>query len=130
MSAPLADAVRGAVDELAEAVREAWPVRDGGARVYPDPEQLGRVDPPALLFGPPSFRWGRLGGVPDEMTLRVALVVAANDRASGRLLVLLPQAVAAIETAPGAVVRSAAPGSVSVDAGELPAYLIDVEMGL
>ena len=127
---PLGDSVAAALDELADSIAAHWPASQGGPRVYPDPEQLGAVAPPALLFGPPSFTWTTLGPTPDEITLRVALVVAANDKTSGRLLSLLPLAAEAIETAPGAVVRTASPGTVGTDSGELPAFLLEVEIAL
>lgn len=130
MSAPLADSVTEAMAELAEAVRAELPAGAGGPRVYTDLTRSAAVSPPALAFGPPTFTWAVPGSIPSAMTLTAALVVAVSDQASARLYALLPQVHEAIETAAGAVIRRATPGSFDTESGALPAYLLEIEVSL
>lgn len=99
-----------------------------GIRVYT--RAGATVDPPAVVIGPPTLTWETTCTDPNESAFPVAVVVAAGDRAMDRLWDLVPLVAAAIESVPGAVVRTATPGSFAVGASDLPSYEIAVEMSL
>jgi len=105
-----------------------------GLRVYDD---LGaRIDPPAVLIGPPTLGWQAFHShTPTNARFTLWLVVPADERALPRLWALVPAVVEAVEAGmPSATVQdgvSAATPTVWPSAGiELPAYQILVEVDL
>lgn len=91
---------------------------------------LGAVDPPALVVGPPRLTPEAYGPALSTASFVVALVAPANDRALDVLLDLVQPVSDAVWDVDGAVVTDCTPGTWPVGAQSLPAYLIDVEMSL
>ena len=91
-----------------------------------------RLDPPAVLVAPPRLRWGGFGPEPTEATFTVPVCVRADERAMVELMRWTPLVVEAIDGIEGRVaVQSADPGLWTSGGGvDLPAYLIQVEVGL
>jgi hypothetical protein len=90
-----------------------------------------RVDPPAVLVAPPRLVWNGFGPDPTDATFTVPVVVAQDDRAMSEVLKWGAVVWQALNDVENAAVRSADPGTWPAGGGsELPAYLIDVEMGL
>jgi hypothetical protein len=108
---------------LAEALRAVE-----GLRVY---EDLGAaVDPPGAVLGPPTFAFDAYAPVATGATVPLSIAVAADEWALPRLVELLPAVVAAVDSVPDAVVRTATPGVLPAGNGELPAYLLEIEVPL
>lgn len=88
-------------------------------------------EPPCLVVVPPRLTWGGPGVEPTDAELVIALVVAKGDRSVDELLGLVEATVAALDTCDNdIVVRAAEPGTYPSPAGELPAYLIEIEASL
>lgn len=116
------DGVFPVLDELLDALRVVPDLR-----VHGDPGAL--VDPPAGVLSPPTFVWDGMLSEPTAATVTLALVAPQSDRALRTLLRLLGPVVAAIDSVPDAVVRTAAPGTFAAGDGvDLPAYLIEIEV--
>jgi hypothetical protein len=90
------------------------------------------VSPPAVVVGPPTLSWDGVGsivtGQPTTAQWSVYLVVAQNQYAIDVLLSLVTQITAAIEQFTSAVVLGARPGIYPSPQGNLPAYVITVQM--
>ncbi|PWW50263.1 hypothetical protein [Actinokineospora spheciospongiae] len=114
--------IQKAAEELAAALRQV-----PGVRVY---TEAGAVpDPPAVLIGPPRLRWETQAPdlAPTSATFPVWLVVTLDDRALYRLWDLVPAVALALDEHAAATVVEATP---DVYHGDLPAYLLTVEVGL
>lgn len=89
-----------------------------------------RVDPPAVVVGLPSTEYNSMNVEPTDATFTVAVAVAFDDRYVDELLRWTPQVVAALYEVENAAVRSASFGTVTSGGADLPANLIQVEVGL
>lgn len=111
--------------ELAEALRT---VTLPGFRVYPD---VGPgVSPPGAVVGAPTFRWETGSAAPTSARWPVWLVVTAGDRAAQHLWELLPPVTEALDGVLDAAVVEASPGTYPTSGGDLPAYIIEIEVNL
>lgn len=93
-----------------------------------DLDHAHNTEPPALVVGPPSWEYDTPGADPVNYALSVAVVVADDQRAVGRLLELTPAVATALDVPAAVVVLRARPGSFPLGGKELPAYLIDIEV--
>lgn len=99
-----------------------------GVRYY---RQLGgALDPPATVLPPPRLAWGGMDSAPTEATFVVGLIVDRTGREVEQLEALLQPVADALEALPNVVVRTADLGSYPAGGVDLPAYLINVEVGL
>jgi hypothetical protein len=89
-----------------------------------------RFDPPAVVIGLPSTTYGGMGVEPTDATFTVAVAVAFSERYVDELLSWTPIVEAALYGVENAAVRSTSFGSVPAGGVDLPANLIQVEMGL
>lgn len=89
-----------------------------------------RLDPPAALVAPPQLAWNGYGSDPTDATFTVPVVVAQTERALAELMKWTPLVVEAISGVENAAVRTANPGTWASGGPDLPAYLIEVEVGL
>jgi hypothetical protein len=89
-----------------------------------------RMDPPAATVAPPRISWGAFDDAPTEASFTVPVLVGQSERALAELLTwVLPVRAALADT--GAAVGPAEPGTWPAGGGvELPAYLIQVDVGL
>lgn len=99
-----------------------------GLRVYSDPGAV--LDPPAAIVGPPAFTFG--GPTSDPVGARFVVVVCVpfDDRAMDRLLELVPEVTAAVESETDAVTVEAMPSTWQSNQTALPSYEISVETSL
>jgi hypothetical protein len=89
--------------------------------------------PPVAVVGPPVLSWtgGFCGGEPISSVWTIYLISSLTDFATAQLMHYVMPVATAIEENTDAVVRTATPGIYpSGDQGDLPAYLIEVEMEL
>ena len=94
-------------------------------------QSLGdRLDPPAVILRPASLTWTTRGPEPDEASLQLAAVVAAEVGALLAAARLCQRVVDRVDPLLGFVVRSAEPDSIRSGGTELPCYLIDIEVSL
>lgn len=93
---------------------------------------LGRVViPPAVVVGPPLLTWEGVCEGPTSARWSVYVVTSMTEFATDQLLALVPVVGQAIERESRAVVNTATPGIYpAAQSGELPAYVLDVEMEL
>lgn len=113
-------AVTDVGDRIAAAVRVVRSLRvsiDLGANLAP----------PAVLIGVPTLRWETPSSEPSSVSYPLYLVVAADSSSSARLLALVPELVAAVDTVPDAAVISAVPGVFLMGGTDLPAYTLTVD---
>lgn len=123
MTAPEPGPIEVAAAALLEALRTV-----PGLRVYDDPGAT--IDPPGAVLGPPQLLWESYSAAPSSARFLVVVAVPLDDRALPRLWQLAPLVVMAVDTVPDAVVRRADPSVWAGTAGDLPAYEIQVEIGL
>lgn len=97
----------------------------------------GPVDPPATILPPPALRFGGRSSSPTEASWVVALVVGRHDRSVEQLWELLPRVVDVLDGLRDDHVdvvvsqdSGAQPGTYPTGSGELPAYLITLEVSL
>lgn len=89
------------------------------------------IDPPAALVAPPRLAWDGYGPDPTDATFTVPVVVRQDERAMTQVLAWGELVWLALAEVENAAVRSADPGTWPAGSGsELPAYLINVEVGL
>lgn len=108
-------------------------LKELGRPVLRDPGQ--RVDPPALILGPPGLGWsGYCGPAPTTARFSVWIVVPADGHALERLWELVPQVAAKVEELVDAtladVERAAQPATFPSGGVELPAYEVQVDYAL
>ena len=117
-------------DELGEATAELVDLLQAvdGVTVYDEPG--ANPDPPCVLIGAPSLAWTTQGPEPDEATVNLAIVVRLDDRAMANLRDLVQRVAAAVDQHSSAVVRRATPGSYPAGNTSLPAYDLEVDLGL
>lgn len=90
-----------------------------------------RIDPPAVVLGPPALTWDTVCREPSEATFIVFIVVAADERAIERLWTLNENVADAIDRdARDAAVRRTDPATYSTGGVELPAYAMQVDFAL
>lgn len=111
--------------ELTAAVEQA---AIEGLRFYPD---MGpAVSPPCAVLGPPDLHFEAMCTGPTSARWPVYVVVPVGDRALPTLWELVPAVAAALDTVPDAAVQDASPGVYPSSAGDLPAYVIQVDVDL
>jgi hypothetical protein len=117
----------GEVKAAAVALEAAVATVDG-LRVFRDPGAA--IDGPVVILGAPALTWEVVCREPTSARWSCFVVVPANERAVELLWELVPAVAGAVEELTEGVVTRADPASFPAGAGELPAYLVQVDIPL
>ena len=101
-------------------------------RVYREPGES--IEGPALAISVPSVEWNGPGTDPTDATFTVGFIpsIVRAERLNESMMGMLPAVVEALDSAMPSrvVVRRANPGTWPNGGGDLPAYLIEIEVAL